>query len=137
MEGALAANDFKSMLADMKLAHIAAGETMFYLAITPEGTPALSSDARAEASRMLPEVFAISNSIHNVLEGTGFWASIMRSMFAGLLLTSGQRGKVLVHDTVRAAAEHIAPHVHKTPDELLREIEATGITTRANAARAV
>lgn len=131
--GPATVSDFKEQLRDMTEAHEHLRSQLYYVPITPEGTPALSSEVRGEATKMMPRVFEYCASIDNVLEGDGFWASIMRSMFAGMVLATRVRYTIHVHATLEEALTRLRKSGDIDATAVLRKAESMGYRLRGAA----
>lgn len=104
--------------------HKRLGKPCLYLAIVPADAEAPSNEMRSAMIAGMSGMLEHCESIHFVIEGSGFKHTVLRSALAGILLVAGRRGRVFVHTTVQDALQAVAAHVKLEPSSILRTLRA-------------
>jgi hypothetical protein len=103
------------------------GKNLIGIPIVPEDIEPPTDEARAAMAKRMNEILEVSDSVHFVVEGTGFRPSILRSALSGILLVGGKRGRVLVHKNIDQALKLVAPQVGMTPDLIKKLAKQKGM----------
>jgi hypothetical protein len=69
------------------------------------------SETRKVMSQQLGPLLDFTESIHFVMEGSGFKNSILRSVTTNIILLAGKRGKISVYKSVDEAFAAMAPRL--------------------------
>ncbi len=80
-----------------------------------------------------------SESLHYVIEGTGFKSSIMRSVVTNVLMLTGQRGRISVHGTLDEVVAHIEGRLVElglTKNQIVQLVKARGMFTSSPSSKA-
>ena len=76
------------------------------LSIVPAATRAPDDETRSAMGRSMSTLLEHLETMHVVIEGTGFTQSILRNVMAGIILVGGKRGRVfVVRDVLEALPE--------------------------------
>lgn len=118
--------DVAAVLREAKAAKESKG-TVYGLAIVPSDVEPPEDSVRKAMVASMDELLESCDSLHFVMEGSGFKHSIMRSVLSGLLLMAGKRGRIYVHDTVDAALVAIGTRIKVSSDTLRRLARAKGL----------
>lgn len=103
------------------------GKNLIGIPIIPEDIEPPTDEARSAMAKRMNEILDVSDSVHFVVEGTGFKPSILRSALSGILLVGGKRGRVLVHRNIDQALKLVAPQVGLTPDVIKKLAHQKGM----------
>lgn len=93
------------------------------LAIVGDNVPTPDDVARKAMGESMTALLDHLETVHVVIEGTGFKNTIMRSAFTAMVLMGGKRGKVYVHGTVSEAIYAISEVTDKSVDALNRQYQ--------------
>lgn len=108
---------------EVAAAKAAAGRIQLHgLAIVPITTPPPNDDVRKAMSRSMSKLLDHIETMHTVIEGSGFKHTILRSAMTGIVLVSGKRGRVFVHSTIDEALHSLSGLVGTTATELRRTL---------------
>jgi hypothetical protein len=102
--------------------HKKLGKPCIYLAIVPQDAETPSNEMRSAMIAGMTAMLEHCESIHFVIEGSGFKHTVLRSALAGILLVAGRRGRVFVHTTVQDALQAFAAHAKLEPSSILRSL---------------
>jgi hypothetical protein len=112
-------SDFTAQMREMETHYRKVGSQLIHLAIIPQGCPTHGEASRAELRRLMPRLLEVCEDVHNVIEGQGFWASVIRSTIAGLVLASGVRKRVHVHEHATDVVQSISNKIGVPADRIL------------------
>jgi hypothetical protein len=76
--------------------------------------PSMADEARRESQRLSKEFASRTLAAAHVVEGSGFWVAVARSVFTGIVLMSPKNHPVEVFDSADRAAAWISPWI-KSP----------------------
>jgi len=79
------------------------GKSLVCVAIVPADVDPPGDDARKRMLDDLARLLNVSESIHFVIEGSGFKHVMLRSVVTGLILVAGRRGRIFVQGTLEEA----------------------------------
>jgi len=79
------------------------------LTLIPNGTPMGDANIRGDASKMLEDFAGLLQHISIVLEGSGIWASTMRTVLRGMTIIARTPYPIKIHEDIESAARAIAP----------------------------
>jgi len=91
---------------------IAAAQSQKHLicmAIVPGSVNPPEDEARRQMMANTEKILAVAEAMHFVIEGTGFKHVMLRSVVTGLILVSGRRGRIVVHNSFDEAARSAGP----------------------------
>jgi hypothetical protein len=114
--------DLRRINMDVADLHKKLGRPCIYLAIVPEGAETPSNEMRSSMISTMETMLKHCDSIHFVIEGSGFKHTVLRSALAGILLVAGRRGRVFVHTTAQDAIQAFASQIRSDPSSLLRTL---------------
>ena len=120
-------DDLASQLREVRAASQAAGHMVVYVAVVPRDMPPLTGPVRTELMRLAPELLKYCHAVYNVIEGTGFAATLLRSMVAGMVFASNVRGKAHVHATVDSVLAHLCPVLGMDREAVTAQLRAAQI----------
>lgn len=95
--------DVARVRAELDRATQVAGRPLVFLAVIPENTVPPAANVRKAMDGALARSCSICDSVHFIVEGGGFKHSILRTILAANILTSGRRGKVFVSSSAEEA----------------------------------
>lgn len=95
--------DINRLLREVIQASKARGEPVFYLAVSPEDSPAPDKETRQQMVTVFETLSQHCRAIHLVYEARGFKASIKRNVMTGIVLASRSLRGVRVHKSVSEA----------------------------------
>jgi hypothetical protein len=101
------AQDVNRVLSEMRRVHGVLGRKTSYLAVVPRDAGNLTSDERSALMRLASAAQPCCDSMHVVFEGSGILKALQRSIVSGIMLMTGQRGYIYVHERVRDAIDAI------------------------------
>jgi hypothetical protein len=101
------AQDVNRVLSEMRRVHGVLGRKTSYLAVVPHDAGNLTSDERSALMRLASAAQPSCDSMHVVFEGAGIIKALQRSIVSGIMLMTGQRGYIYVHERVRDAIDAI------------------------------
>jgi len=81
------------------------GQKLYFIAVTPANSKPPDEPTRRVFAANLPRLLERCESLHLIIEGTGFSSTVRRAVAAGLFLVSGKRKSMFVHDDIHAALE--------------------------------
>lgn len=80
------------------------GQKLIYVAVAPVDSPPPPDELRKIMAGNVEKMTQWCSSIHLVFEGKGFTQSMKRTAFASIVLISGNRGKMFVHEDIASVA---------------------------------
>jgi hypothetical protein len=81
------------------------------LMVLREGTKMPEMGARKAAATMMEEVGERFQGMHVVLQGSGFWASALRSAITGLAMLIRNQQSARAYTNIREAADEVAKQI--------------------------
>jgi hypothetical protein len=100
---------------------------IFGVAIIPLSAMAPTDDARSAMSDRLPELLKYAETLHFVMEGSGFKQSALRSIVSGVVVLRGERGRIVVHNSFDAAVRHIEARLGMPQKTFMQRVAASKI----------
>jgi hypothetical protein len=91
---------------------VAAAQTqknLVCMAIVPGTVNPPEDEARRQMMANTEKILAVAEAMHFVIEGSGFKHVMLRSVVTGLILVSGRRGRIVVHNSFDDAARGAGP----------------------------
>lgn len=123
--------DVVPVVEEVKRAATKAGTPFFGIAIVPEDASVPDDRTREAMSKRLPELFEVVESMHFVVEGTGFRLAIVRSVIAAFVfLSSKSRGRLFVHSTVDSALIQIRLRLTVPTADIAEKAGRLGLLSR-------
>jgi hypothetical protein len=119
--------DTMPMVRELRQAALKLGKKVIGVSIVPDGVDPPSEDTKTAMAKRMNDVLEVADSVHFVMEGTGFRQSIMRSALSGMLLVGGKRGRVFVHKNIDQALKLIAPQIEMTPEMIKKLAREKGM----------
>ena len=113
------------------------GGPVVYVAILPEDATPPDDRTRTELIKTMQDVLSRCESMHFVVEGSGFKHAVLRTSMATILLVRGQRAKVFVHtkleDALSSASNRASPKLKFSASLILRQAGESGLVTTPSA----
>lgn len=81
------------------------------MAVVPPDNGPPDAETRKLMSGQLGHLLDYTESMHFVIEGSGFRNSMLRSVVTNIILLAGKRGKITVHKSVDEGFEALAPRL--------------------------
>jgi hypothetical protein len=103
--------DAADIVKEIKGARAKVGRPLIGIAIVPTSVSPPEGEVRRAMIGGMNPLIESCESIHFVLEGSGFKNSILRSVVTNILLLAGKKGKVFVHGTLQEALEAVSAHL--------------------------
>ncbi len=100
-----AAEDVQRILTEVANHHVRVGKKLYFVAVTTPESTAPDDATRRALGENLPKLLEWCESLHLVIEGKGFSATVRRAVAAGLFMVSGKRKSMFVHEDIWAALE--------------------------------
>jgi len=97
---------------------------MHGLAIVPANTSPPDDATRKAMGRSMQTLLEHLETIHTVIEGSGFKHTILRSVMTGVTLVGGKRGRVFTHSTIPEAIQALSPLCGRSTMQLTNGLEA-------------
>lgn len=97
------------------------------LSIVPSSTTPPDDATRSAMGKSLPHLLEHLETMHVVIEGTGFKHTILRSAMTGIILVGGKRGRVFVHSDVESAIGALATALDMSAAQLRSRLTAFGL----------
>jgi hypothetical protein len=124
--------DADALLRESLRASEKAGRSIINIMIMPSDIPAPEGEARKAMGQRAKELLQCTETVHCVIEGSGFKTSIKRSVTTSVILLSGQRGRVFVHKDLNEALAFLDPQLQEAgilPSKILQAAHAKGLLT--------
>ncbi len=99
------------------------------VAIVPGDVEPPADDARKRMIDDLERLLKVSDSVHFVIEGSGFKHVMLRSVVTGLLLVAGRRGRIFVHNSFTEAVRERGDLLTMPTATILASVRARGLLT--------
>lgn len=103
------------------------GVPLVCIGIVPGEVDPPGDDARRRMLADLEKLMRVSESVHFVVEGSGFKHVMLRSVVTGLILVAGRRGRIFVHLSVEDALREVCDVVSVPTATILATARAGGI----------
>ncbi len=84
-------------------------KNLLCMAIVPGTVNPPEDEARRQMMANTEKILAVAEAMHFVIEGSGFKHVMLRSVVTGLILVSGRRGRIVVHNSFDDAARAAGP----------------------------
>lgn len=81
------------------------------LMVLREGTKMPEMGARSAAAKMIEDIGDRFRGMHVVLQGSGFWASALRSAITGLAMLIRNQQSARAYTNIREAADEVAKQI--------------------------
>lgn len=120
-------SDVAPMVREVSAARLSFGRPIYGISIVPTDCKVPTDDARVAMGKAMGAILESLDTIHFVMEGTGFAHSVRRSALSGMLLLGGKRGRIIVHADLDAALKELAPHLSLSTDEFKKQARAAGV----------
>lgn len=121
--------DVRKIVTDVTDLHKRLGRSCIYLAIVPQDGETPSNEVRSSMIESMDKMLEHCETIHFVIEGSGFKHTVLRSAMAGILLVAGRRGRVFVHTSVDEAIRAFAGSTKVDSATLLRSLRTHKLLT--------
>jgi hypothetical protein len=121
--------DVQTVTRDVEKTALSLGRSLVCIAIVPNDVEPPSDDARKRMLGDLDRLVAVSESIHFVIEGSGFKHVMLRSVVTGLILVAGRRGRIFVHSTFDEALREAAPVLSLPIVDVVAAAKTHGLVT--------
>ncbi len=105
------------------------GKPIVCVAIIPGSVEPPADDARKRMLDDLERLLKISDSVHFVIEGSGFKHVMLRSVVTGLILVAGRRGRIFVHGNLEDALRECGDLLTLPAATILASARARGLLT--------
>jgi hypothetical protein len=105
------------------------GKTLVCIAIVPGSVNPPEDEARRQMMANTEKILAVAQAMHFVIEGSGFKHVMLRSVVTGLILVSGRRGKIVVHNSFDEAARAAGPTLSMPVTSLVSLARAKGFVS--------
>jgi hypothetical protein len=92
--------DGMALLREVELAHQRAGTKVIYIAVAPSASPPPPEELRKVMAHHVQSMLVHCEVIHLVFEGVGFSQTLKRMALASIVLVSGMKGRMMVHDSL-------------------------------------
>jgi hypothetical protein len=122
-----ALEDVQTVTREVERTAASLGRTLVCIAIIPGDVEPPSDDARKRMLGDLDRLVAVSESIHFVIEGSGFKHVMLRSVVTGLILVAGRRGRIFVHSTLDEALREAGSGLTLAAGEIRHAARAKGL----------
>jgi hypothetical protein len=103
------------------------GTKLIGVSVVPPNAEAPDDKVRSAMSKNMAELLKCTDTLHFVMEGSGFRHSAMRSILSGVVILQGERGRILVHNTFEAALRQFEHRLQMPRDEFLKRVKASRI----------
>jgi hypothetical protein len=94
------------------------------MGIVPDTVNPPEDEARRQMMVNTAKIFAVADAMHFVIEGSGFKHVMLRSVVTGLILVSGRRGRIVVHNSFEDAARSAGPSLAVPVAQLIASARA-------------
>jgi hypothetical protein len=126
-------SDGMGLLREVEAAHGQSGAKLIYIAVAPSASPPPPEELRKIMAGHVDSMMQHCEMMHLVFEGVGFSQTIKRMALASIVLVSGMKGRMLVHDSLEKAMASSPPSVRA---EMARALKAyQGWLSRLDPAR--
>jgi len=102
-------------------------KTLVCMAIVPGSVNPPEDEARRQMMTNTEKMLTVAEAMHFVIEGSGFKHVMLRSVVTGLILVSGRRGRIVVHNTFDDAARSAGPTLSIPVATLVASARARGL----------
>jgi hypothetical protein len=116
-------SDPATVLHQLARAHEAARTPLIYVAIVGKDSKPPSDPVKKALGEGMKKALEYCESVHFIMEGTGFTQTINRSILGAIFLVAGKRGKVFVASSAEEA-------ILRAPEHLHTELAAALLTAR-------
>lgn len=103
--------DVDAVLAEVHAKHRSLGQPVIGVTIIPVDIPPPEGESRKIMGGKLDPLIACCETLHFVIEGSGFKNSVIRSAVTSVLMLTDKRGKITVHKTYEEALHAITPRL--------------------------
>jgi hypothetical protein len=119
--------DGPAMLKDAREGFEKVGKQLLFLSVAPVHSPPPPDDLRKYLGEHVKEMLAFCSEMHVVIEGAGFGQSVKRMAMASVVLISGMRKKMFVHNSVRGSIESMPLEHRAAVSAAIIRAEAEGV----------
>jgi hypothetical protein len=123
--------DVEPLVKEVVRAREQIGSPLFGIAIVPIECPPPTDEVRAVWTKRVGRLLDAAESLHFVIEGSGFRLTIMRSALTTITFFSTHRGRVQVHSTVNQALWRLEPSL-TMPIPRILELVQTKLAVRGD-----
>ncbi len=103
--------DVDYLMREFKNAFDSTSDPIYYLAVSPDGSPAPDKAIRTKLAKGLESIVHKCAGIYLVFEATGFKAAIKRNVMTGILLSSRKLRSVKIFQSEEKALDELRAHV--------------------------
>ena len=118
---------------DAKRAFAEVGQPILFISVAPMNSPPPPEDLRKYMGEHVDEMLEYCSDLHIVIEGTGFMNSAKRLAMASIVLVSGRRKRMFVHEGMVAVRAALKPTDRDALLMAIRRAETDGILKPAAA----
>ena len=102
-------------------------KNLLCMAIVPGTVNPPEDEARRQMMANTEKILAVAEAMHFVIEGSGFKHVMLRSVVTGLILVSGRRGRIVVHNSFDDAARAAGPSLTIPVSMLVTSARSQGL----------
>lgn len=106
-------HDVERVFAEVKALHGQRRCPLILIAIVPPDTSPPDGDTRKVMTQQLTPMLEWSESLHFIMEGTGFKNSILRSATTNVVMLAGKKGKITIYKTTEEAFAALEPRLRE------------------------
>ncbi len=121
--------EVNALLQEIIAAAAAHDKPLVAIAIVPGSVNPPEDEARRQMMTNTEKILAVAEAMHFVIEGSGFKHVMLRSVVTGLILVSGRRGKIVVHNSFDEAARTAGPSLTMPVTNLVSLARAKGLVS--------
>jgi hypothetical protein len=121
--------DVAPIVEEMQKLHQKVGPVIGIALMPPQIAPP-DDEMRKVIGQNLRPIMNCSESLHYVIEGTGFKSSIIRSVITNVLMLAGQRRRIGVYSTLDEALRTIEPRLAElgiSVNQIIAQVKARGM----------
>ncbi|HEY2365516.1 MAG TPA: hypothetical protein VGH87_03980 [Polyangiaceae bacterium] len=104
-------------------------KNLLCMAIVPGTVNPPEDEARRQMMANTEKILAVADAMHFVIEGSGFKHVMLRSVVTGLILVSGRRGRIVVHNSFDDAARAAGPSLTVPVAQLVSTARAQNLSS--------
>lgn len=121
--------EVNDLLREILAAAAGYGKKLVCIAIVPGKVNPPEDEARRQMMVNTEKILAVADTTHFVVEGSGFKHVMLRSVVTGLILVSGRRGKIQVHNSFDEAARTAGASLSMPVASLVAHARAKGLVS--------
>ena len=116
---------------ETKQFHEEVNKPVLFVSVAPMNSPPPPDDLRKYMGEHVDEMLGYCSELHIVIEGTGFMQSAKRMAMASIVLISGMRKRMFVHESVEKARAAMPVNDRDPFAQAIARAESAGLIGQA------